>query len=97
MQTSFSTECAYVPCPALSRPRIRIQIPTYRANPVQPECDKWCWFPVADRANAVKQWCAAADKDPSMIKAPWLLLLETDYVWVKPLRVSCSRQHSCHV
>ena len=22
-----------------------------------------------------------------MVKAPWLLLLETDYVWVKPLLV----------
>lgn len=61
------------------------EIPTFVAQPLQPECDKWCWFPVADRANAVQQWIDAAEKDPSMIKAPWLLLLETDYVWVKPL------------
>ena len=35
----------------------------------------------------VQQWIDAAHKDPSMVKAPWLLLLETDYVWVKPLLV----------
>jgi hypothetical protein len=64
------------------------QIPTFRANPLQPECDKWCWFPVADRANAVQQWIDAAHKDHSLVKAPWLLLLETDYVWIKPIAVS---------
>jgi hypothetical protein len=31
----------------------------------------------------------AAHKDHSLVKAPWLLLLETDYVWAKPLLVSC--------
>ncbi|GIL58932.1 hypothetical protein Vafri_13942 [Volvox africanus] len=61
------------------------EIPTFLAQPLQPECDKWCWFPVADRANAVQQWINAAEKDPSLVKAPWLLLLETDYVWVRPL------------
>ncbi|GLC42047.1 hypothetical protein PLESTB_001062400 [Pleodorina starrii] len=61
------------------------EIPTFIAQPLQPECDKWCWFPVADRANAMQQWINAAEKDPSLIKAPWLLLLETDYVWMKPL------------
>ncbi|EFJ50516.1 hypothetical protein VOLCADRAFT_88948 [Volvox carteri f. nagariensis] len=61
------------------------EIPTFLAKPLQPECDKWCWFPVADRANAVQQWINAAEKDPSMVKAPWLLLLETDYVWVRPV------------
>ncbi|KAG2487203.1 hypothetical protein HYH03_014177 [Edaphochlamys debaryana] len=61
------------------------EIPTFIAQPLQPECDKWCWFPVADRANAVQQWIDAAEKDPSLVKAPWLLMLETDYVWMKPL------------
>ncbi|KXZ54330.1 hypothetical protein GPECTOR_5g413 [Gonium pectorale] len=61
------------------------EIPTFIAQPLQPECDKWCWFPVADRANAMQQWIDAAEKDPSLVKAPWLLLLETDYVWMKPL------------
>mmetsp|Transcript_8488 Transcript_8488/g.22730 ORF Transcript_8488/g.22730 Transcript_8488/m.22730 type:complete len:389 (+) Transcript_8488:325-1491(+) len=61
------------------------EIPTFRVDPVQPECDRWCWFPVADRANAVRKWLTAAEANPSMIKAPWLLLLESDYVWIKPL------------
>ncbi|KAG2437347.1 hypothetical protein HXX76_006002 [Chlamydomonas incerta] len=61
------------------------EIPTFIAQPLQPECDKWCWFPVADRANAMQQFIDAAEKDPSLLKAPWLLLLETDYVWMKPL------------
>mmetsp|Transcript_27021 Transcript_27021/g.59096 ORF Transcript_27021/g.59096 Transcript_27021/m.59096 type:complete len:635 (+) Transcript_27021:187-2091(+) len=62
------------------------EIPTFRAQPLQPECDKWCWFPVADRANAMQQWIDAVQRDPSLIKAPWILLLETDYVWIKPLQ-----------
>jgi hypothetical protein len=44
------------------------QVPTYRADPLTPACDTWCDFPVADRPNAVRQWIAAAEKDPSMIK-----------------------------
>lgn len=111
------------------------QVPTWRANPLHPECDTWCEFPVADRPNAVQQWINAAKKDPSMIKvttnrgirlviatrfpkfwcllmvmehlhhtirfyhccsmspdeqnvmasqAPWVLMIETDYVWMKP-------------
>lgn len=42
-----------------------------------------------DRANAVVQWLMAAEKDPSMIQGAWLLMLESDYVWRKPLQV-CS-------
>lgn len=60
------------------------EVPTWRANPLHPECDTWCEFPVADRPNAVQQWINAAKKDPTMIKAPWLLMIETDYVWMKP-------------
>lgn len=62
------------------------EIPTFRADPIQPKCDQWCEFPVSDRPNAVNQFFAAARKDPSMIKAPWLLLIEGDYVWAKPIR-----------
>jgi hypothetical protein len=64
---------------------MRCQVPTWRANPLHPECDTWCDFPVADRANGVAQWIAAAKADPSLIKAPWLLMIETDYVWKKPV------------
>lgn len=37
------------------RPR-HPQVPTFRATPLHPECDTYCDFPVADRANAVMQW-----------------------------------------
>lgn len=94
---------ATMPCiPAYKRLKhvlffcVGLQVDTFRAQPLQPECDKWCWFPVADRANAVQQWLNAVEKDPSMQKAPWLLLLETDYVWVKPLQVrTCI--HACYM
>ncbi|GLC55430.1 hypothetical protein PLESTB_000986400 [Pleodorina starrii] len=62
------------------------EIPTFRANPLHPKCDEWCDFPVADRPNAVKQWIDAAAKEPSMIKGAWILLLECDYVWMRPVQ-----------
>jgi hypothetical protein len=62
------------------------EIPTFRAMPLTPKCDGWCEFPVADRPNAVKQFFAAAASDASLIKAPWILMLETDYVWMTPLQ-----------
>ncbi|KAG2496629.1 hypothetical protein HYH03_005450 [Edaphochlamys debaryana] len=61
------------------------EIPTFRANPLHPQCDEWCDFPVADRPNAVAQWIAAAATNPGMIKGAWVLLLECDYVWMKPV------------
>lgn len=33
------------------------------------------------------QWLIAAAKDHSLIQGAWLLLLESDYVWHKPLMV----------
>jgi hypothetical protein len=62
------------------------EIPTYHAQPLTPACDHWCPFPVADRPNAVRQFFEAAARDPSLIQAPWILLIETDYVWMKPLQ-----------
>lgn len=44
------------------------EIPTFRANPLEPKCDDWCEFPVKDRANAVQQWIDAAEKDPLLVK-----------------------------
>jgi len=64
-----------------------LQFPTFRAYPLQPSCDTWCEFPVKDRANAVVQWLMAAEQHPEIIKGAWLLLLESDYVWMKPLEV----------
>ena len=63
------------------------EIPTFRAEPLQPECDSWCEYPVSDRANAVHQFFDAAKLDPSMIKAPWLYMIESDYVFMKPLQL----------
>ncbi len=71
-----------------------LQIPSFRADPLQKECDTWCEFPVKDRANAVMQWIMAVEKEPSMLKGAWLLMLESDYVWVKPMMVSGQGQAS---
>lgn len=81
---------ASVPLPLPPLPPSTLQIPTFRADPLQPACDTWCEFPVADRANAVAQWLAAVLKDPSMLKGAWVLMLETDYVWRMPVQVSGS-------
>jgi len=62
------------------------EIPTFHAKPLHPECDIWCDFPVADRPNAVAQWIASAQRDPSIIKGAWIVMLECDYVWMKPLQ-----------
>lgn len=61
------------------------EIPTFHAQPQTPACDNWCPFPVADRPNAVRQFFEAASQRPGLILAPWILLIETDYVWMKPL------------
>lgn len=63
------------------------EIETFRADPIQPECDTWCEYPVSDRANAVQQFFLAAKKTPSMIKAQWLYMIESDYVFIKPLEL----------
>eukprot|EP00873_Tetraselmis_striata_P027120 jgi/Tetstr1/447384/TSEL_034820.t2 len=62
------------------------EVPTFRADPLTPKCDEWCEFPVADRPDAVEQWMKAVDSDPSMVSAPWILMIETDYVWWKPVQ-----------
>ena len=43
-------------------------MPTFRAEPLTPQCDGWCEFPVSDRPNAVAQFFKAAESKPSMIK-----------------------------
>lgn len=63
------------------------EIPTFRADPLEPKCDVWCDFPVKDRANAVMQWINATEKDPSLRQGAWIFMLETDYVWFRPLKV----------
>jgi hypothetical protein len=63
------------------------EVPTFRAEPLQPKCDGWCEYPVSDRANAVRQFFAAAKADASMLKANWLYMIESDYVFMKPLNL----------
>jgi hypothetical protein len=47
---------------------------------------------VKDRANAVVQWLLAAEKDPEMVKGAWVLMLESDYVFRKPVQVRLSHR-----
>eukprot|EP00197_Chlamydomonas_leiostraca_P008698 CAMPEP_0202860356 /NCGR_PEP_ID=MMETSP1391-20130828/2094_1 /ASSEMBLY_ACC=CAM_ASM_000867 /TAXON_ID=1034604 /ORGANISM="Chlamydomonas leiostraca, Strain SAG 11-49" /LENGTH=430 /DNA_ID=CAMNT_0049539511 /DNA_START=142 /DNA_END=1434 /DNA_ORIENTATION=+ len=62
------------------------EIPTFRATPLHPECDTYCDFPVADRPNAVMQWIRAVEQEPRLLKGAWVLILECDYVWMKPMQ-----------
>lgn len=62
------------------------EIPTFRADPLQPACDDWCEYPVSDRANAVKQFWQHG-KDAGLLKEDWFYMIESDYVFVKPLEL----------
>lgn len=53
----------------------RLQMPTFRATPLQPACDVWCDFPVSDRPNAVHQWVQAVAKEPRLLQGAWILLI----------------------
>ena len=61
------------------------EVDTFRAEPLQPKCDDWCDYPVSDRGNAVVQFFQAAEKDPGLIKGEWIYMVESDYVFMKPL------------
>lgn len=63
------------------------EIPTFRAQPLHPECDNWCSFPVADRPNAVRQWLEAVARGEQQVQGDWILLIEGDYVFMKPTEV----------
>ena len=41
---------------------------------------------MSDRPNAVRQFFEAVKRDPALVAAPWLLMIETDYVWMKPIQ-----------
>ena len=62
------------------------EIQTFRADPLQPECDDWCEYPVSDRANAVKQFWEYAKKN-KMLNEDWYYMIESDYVFMKPLEI----------
>lgn len=58
------------------------EVPTVRVHPRSDgECDEWCDFPVKDRPNAIKRWLETDDAR----RGEWILLVETDYVFVKPI------------
>lgn len=59
------------------------EIPTQRFDPLHPDCDVWCSYPVADRANAIQQWLAT----PASKRHEYVLVGETDYVFMRPLKV----------
>ena len=61
------------------------EIPTFRAEPLQPECDDWCPYPVSDRANAVSQYWAHAAREGIPQNADWFYMIESDYIFLKPL------------
>jgi hypothetical protein len=66
------------------------EIDTFRADPLQPKCDDWCDYPVSDRANAMAQFLRASHKKTNMIKGHWLYMIESDYVFMKPLEIPSS-------
>lgn len=67
------------------------EIPTFRADPLQPKCDDWCEYPVSDRANAVKQFWEYGEK-AGILKEDWFYAVESDYVFMKPLELPSGRQ-----
>jgi len=74
------------------------EVPTLRVAPRTPACDEWCAFPVADRPEAVRSFFAAVRSSgviPGMEPGDersgagslFFFLAETDYLFLRPLRV----------
>ncbi len=63
---------------------LMVEVPTQRFTPVHVNCDVYCSFPVADRAPALLEW----SRTPDALRCSHILLVETDYVFVKPLPAS---------
>jgi hypothetical protein len=61
------------------------EVPTFRASPLTPACDAWCEHPVGDRPDAVRQFFDAARVEKGLVAAPWVYLIEPDYLFVKPI------------
>jgi hypothetical protein len=68
---------------------LRSQVHTVQVTPTHPDCDKVCGNPAVDQPHALQQWLNAVEEEPSLQKAPWILLIETDYIWMRPLQVEC--------
>lgn len=48
-----------------------------------------------DRPNAVVQWLMAVAERPEMLRGAWLLLLESDYLWMAPLKARVCHAACC--
>jgi len=60
------------------------ELPTKRFAPAHPNCDTYCSFPVADRSPALLEWMDTPDAK----RCSHIMLVETDYVFVKGLSAS---------
>lgn len=58
------------------------EVPTWRVDPLHVDCDEYCPYPVADRAAAVALWLHEAES----ATCEYLMLVETDYLYARPLR-----------
>lgn len=56
------------------------EVPTRRFRPLQPDCDVWCQYPVADRSHALLEWL----ETPDARRLEHLMIIETDYVFLAP-------------
>ena len=63
------------------------EIPTVRVDSLHASCDKWCEFPVHDRPDAIKKWLQSSDAKRGGEKNKFVLLIETDYVFKRPIRI----------
>ncbi|PSC74116.1 hypothetical protein C2E20_2633 [Micractinium conductrix] len=65
-------------------------VPTWRSDPLVPGCGHGgpgrCPYVVAERPTAVLRFLVAAEQDPSLIQAPWLCLMESDFAFIRPLQ-----------
>lgn len=57
-------------------------------KPLKPQCDGWCDYPVANRPPAIADFFKYVKENPDYIKGAWILMLECDYVWARPIQVS---------
>ena len=54
------------------------EVPTQRFYPLQPDCDVWCQYPVADRSKALLEWLDTPDSK----RYEHVMIIETDYVFI---------------
>ena len=63
------------------------EVPTVRVDSLHPSCDKWCAFPVHDRPDAIKKWLQSEDAKRGGEKNKFVLMIETDYVFKRPMQI----------